>query len=82
MWTGVDGVEWSGCPLDCYDYQSTCGAKNESVCSFDQSGTSGFCIPFANSINTASRKEKHVFVILVLDDHVLRNADPMYMLWL
>ena len=22
-WTGVDGY-----PLDCYDYQSTCGAKN------------------------------------------------------
>ena len=25
---GVDGVEWSGYPLDCYDYQSTCGANN------------------------------------------------------
>ena len=24
---GVDGVEWSGYPLDCYDYQSTCGAN-------------------------------------------------------
>ena len=23
---GVDG--WSGYPLDCYDYLSTCGAKN------------------------------------------------------
>ena len=56
--------------------------KNESVFVFDQCGTSGFSIPFANPINTASRKEKHVFVILVLDDHVLRNADPMYMLWL
>ena len=22
------GVEWSGYPLDCYDYKSTCGAKN------------------------------------------------------
>ena len=32
-----------------------------------------FCIPFANSINTAPRKEKHVFLILVLDDHVLRK---------
>ena len=21
-------MEWSGYPLDCYDYQSTCGAKN------------------------------------------------------
>ena len=32
-WSGVDGVEWmdgwmDGYPLDCYDYQSTCGAKN------------------------------------------------------
>ena len=26
-WSGVDGVD--GYPLDCYDYQSTCGAKNE-----------------------------------------------------
>ena len=25
----MDGVEWmDGYPLDCYDYQSTCGAKN------------------------------------------------------
>ena len=47
--------------------------KNESVFVFDQCGTSGFSIPLANSINTASRKEKHVFVILVLDDHVLRK---------
>ena len=23
------GVEWSGYPLDCYDYQGTCGAINE-----------------------------------------------------
>ena len=23
--------EWSGYPLDCYDYYSTCGAKNTDV---------------------------------------------------
>ena len=27
MWTGW--VMGDGYPLDCYDYQSTCGAKNE-----------------------------------------------------
>ena len=57
----MDGWVMVGYPLDCYDYQSTCGAKNESVCVFDQLGTSGFCIPFSNSINTASSpKEKQV----------------------
>ena len=25
----VSGVEWSGYPLDCYDYVTTCGAKKE-----------------------------------------------------
>ena len=25
----MDGVEWSGYPLDCYDYQSTCGANKD-----------------------------------------------------
>ena len=25
-WSGLD---WSGYPLECYDYWSTCGAKNE-----------------------------------------------------
>ena len=27
MLTGWSGVEWSGYPLDCYDYLSTCGAN-------------------------------------------------------
>lgn len=26
----VTGVEWSGYPLDCYDYKSTCGDKNNN----------------------------------------------------
>ena len=25
------GVEWSGYPLDCYDYQSTCGANKKKI---------------------------------------------------
>ena len=31
MWTGWMG-EWSGYPLDCYDYQSTCGATKHEIC--------------------------------------------------
>ena len=27
-WTGLD---WTGYPLDCYDYQSTCGAKKTTT---------------------------------------------------
>ena len=27
-----DGVEWSGYPLDCYDYFCTCGAKRGHCC--------------------------------------------------
>ena len=23
----LSGLDWTGYPLDCYDYQSTCGAK-------------------------------------------------------
>ena len=31
-WSGVDG--WmDGYPLDCYDYESTCGANNEVIIS-------------------------------------------------
>ena len=26
----MDGVEWSGYPLDCYDYWSICGAYNNN----------------------------------------------------
>ena len=41
MWSGVgDGwMEWSGYPLDCYDYQSTCGDKDKpSMTDFIQLG--------------------------------------------
>ena len=27
----LDGVDWSGYPLDCYDYKSTCSANKTWV---------------------------------------------------
>ena len=52
-WTGLD---WTGYPLDCYDYQSTCGAKKY--------------LPISKQNKYGSNKKQHRSVMILTSDVV------------
>ena len=77
-WTGwMDG--WSGYPLDCYDYQSTCGPGGKhSYCSdfrwdiFIQNPKSKYCAWKESSCSKIKGEVCVDFKFLVLDSSIVR----------